>query len=170
VTGHEVTIGTIVHARYEELMLCHLAFISACKGKKNPAHFSNEREVFLVISLPILFIVPVTAAGATGSAALGDSALEGITIDAIGKQVLTLVDSHCHHLWLYIFLFHIPSFLGRFAQNYKKINSKNCKNFASLHYSRPLSRGSKYNFLIQFFYNFEHSDHNITLLQLSFHS
>ena len=86
---------------------------SICKGTKKSHSFRNEREVFLVISLPILFIVPVTAAGATGSAALGDSALEGITIDAIGKQVLTLVDLYCHHQWLYIFLFHILLFWGR---------------------------------------------------------
>ena len=69
-------------------------------------------------SLPVLFIVPVAAAGAACAAALGGCAFESVTIDGIAtitgaKWIFTLVDSHCHYLWLYIFLFHILLFWGR---------------------------------------------------------
>ena len=33
--------------------------------------------------LPVLFVVPVAAAGATGAAALGGCAFESVTLDAI---------------------------------------------------------------------------------------
>ena len=114
---------------------------------------SSKNHKLLVPVVPV--DAAVVLAGAGGAIVATVAASNADVAFCAGAEHLCLLNLHYPHFgFLISLLLHcLLSFIGRYAQNYKKIISKIIRRLRIV-----ILRIVFDNFLIQFFYNFERSD------------